>query len=362
MSSAAVDAVKAFAHQDVKKGSARRVLLETIAEQIPDGETVTKPLTIPELSTLMGFGHNAAREGRKALARLGVIRIVKGGQGEVSRYELLLLPDAVGNRPSLPLVGAAAPRRDLKPRKPARPDLPLLDLATNAKSERIVENIDPFRRSTSILFGDVARQLRSFSAMLLAYFAGFRRYWRWSLFNIDPFRRSTRTDRAVLTTARDVHTFKNVHTPAAPRDGPPTPTAVPPPRCRYTNTAHAWCDGRVHVPTVLHGEFVRKFRRLAGETDADVEATLRAFYARTCDQLRPDEMVTENDFAFWRPRFVAMFATAVPARAPSTGAPRRPDIPIARPCPHDPPCAEGDTDACVDRSMADWRRDQARSG
>jgi len=40
-----------------------------------------------------------------------VVRVVDGGQGQVSRYELMLLPNAQGYDPALPLIGAVPPPR-----------------------------------------------------------------------------------------------------------------------------------------------------------------------------------------------------------------------------------------------------------
>ena len=53
MSGAAVDAVKGFTHPKVK-GSAR-TLLEKIAEQIPEGQTMTPAMAMDDFATLTGY-------------------------------------------------------------------------------------------------------------------------------------------------------------------------------------------------------------------------------------------------------------------------------------------------------------------
>lgn len=115
------------------------------------------------------------------------------------------------------------------------------------------------------------------------------------------------------TRARDVHTFKEVHTHAPPPAADDDKPKIRPAPCRWHGSVHAWCDGRVHVPTVLHEEFVRKHSRAAGETDADVEAALFAFYDVTCRALPIDSPVAANDFVFWRKAFAARFASAAPS-------------------------------------------------
>ena len=174
MSAEALQAAQAFSHPDVK-GSARR-LLEVIAEQIPPGDTMTPEIPIPELATLMGYQDNAVRRARKTLVRVGVVRIVNGGQGEVSRYELMLLPNAQGYDPALPL------RADLRPapkvRRPRTHEGPDLFDEPQVRSSDIDQNdrswwryFDHFDRSTQWL-GFV---LRSFWAMLVRNFDHFDR-------------------------------------------------------------------------------------------------------------------------------------------------------------------------------------------
>jgi len=122
----------------------------------------------------------------------------------------------------------------------------------------------------------------------------------------------------------------------------------------HTHTApqhpwHAWCEGLVHVPKVLHEEFIRKLPRLPGDTDADVAATLIAFYVSTSAALPPDAEIADDDFKFWRRAFASTWATTRGSRHDDTGETRftrqeLEDAKIIRTrayngCPHDPRCA-----------------------
>jgi hypothetical protein len=131
-------------------------------------------------------------------------------------------------------------------------------------------------------------------------------------------------------------------------------THTPPERvaCPLAETVHAWCAGRVHVPTGLHLEFLAKMGRLPHETDAVQEARLIAFYATTCAALPPEQPISDNDYTFWRRAFAAAWA-----RDPTTRGQRRDDTGVTRftrqeledaklirmraygGCPHEPKCA-----------------------
>ena len=106
--------------------------------------------------------------------------------------------------------------------------------------------------------------------------------------------------------------------------------------------SHASC-GRVCVPAFLHDEF----KRGLGGSDADADATLRAWYADTLDRLDLNTPVADP-LRFWRERFVARFGTPAPARV--TVAIRKQAEHIRRTawgrCKHDPRC--GGYAECVD--------------
>ena len=59
---------------------------------------------------------------------------------------------------------------------------------------------------------------------------------------------------------------------------------APPPRCAHPH-AHAWCNGRVHVPRALHVEFLDRLGTRPGETRADKAGRLIARYAADQAQL-----------------------------------------------------------------------------
>lgn len=300
MSGAAEQAVKTYAHPKVK-GSARR-LLEVIATQIPEGQTMTPPLRIEDLATLMDYGEPTARRRRQTLVAAGAVRIVDGGQGQVSRYELLLLPHARGDDPVLPLIGAAAPPRARRPRLSHDPtlfDTAATDPSLTGAGERTVENFDHFDRSGRRYFDHFDRSWTAVLRSLRSLWVVLRSLWA---FDIDH---GLGEDG---TRARDVHTFKNVHTHTPPAVGAVRKQDVAKPdgaRCRWTGTVHAWC-GRVCVPTGLHQEFLRKGHEVAW---------LLAFYARTCAALPADNPITVDDYKFWRMALKAALTSAAPARA-----------------------------------------------
>lgn len=322
MSADAEDHVKTWSHPKVK-GSARE-LLSVIARLIPEGETMTAPITIDDLATETGYYDQAVRKARDVLVDVGVLRIVGGGQGRTASYELLALPGA-GADPALPLIGRARP-----PRAPADPDLfsepshtvdatpapPAVDLRAN--------NIGDFHRSWWSYFGDFHRSLR-------AYFGDFHRSW---VLYFGDFHRSWFPLGVDDARARDVHTFKNVHTHGAAaaetRDAKPPPPIVHP--------WHVWC-GLVCVPTSLHQEFLRKGHEAAW---------LLAFYARTCATLPAGEKIHVDDFQFWRRAFADEFATTARVRPP----PAEGQTAGCRGG-HEPPC-ERDY-LCIERTLADAR-------
>ena len=152
--------------------------------------------------------------------------------------------------------------------------------------------------------------------------------------------------------ARDVRThLKEVHTHAPPAAEPSPPRRA----CRLTGTVHAWCDGRVHVPLVLHQDFIRKHGRLEGERDVDVEAKLFAFYAKRDATLPPGQSISENDFQFWRRAYAEEFG-GTPLRERRATA-RGPDIRGGSRCPHETICDS--TAACIARVIAEGRGAEA---
>jgi len=278
------------------KGGTYR-LLDVIARAIPEGHATTPLIGMPDLAARAGLTRRTVLRRVKDLIDLGMLDVVDGGQGRVARYRIVPLD---GERPitavPLPL------RADLRP---VAGSTPLFDPAeAPVASEAHAKNMR--QKITSWLWLPVTKDHK------------FRR----GLSNMRQIVTSWWTVLATIchrllplavddARARDVHTFKNVHTHTAPPDESPPATPRSP-----LHPWHAWCDGLVHVPKILHEEFVRKHRRRPGETDTDVARTLFAFYAVTCAALPSDCRVVEDDFAFWRVRYRDAFADA-PARAPT---------------------------------------------
>lgn len=102
------------------------------------------------------------------------------------------------------------------------------------------------------------------------------------------------------------------HTARAREDAPPEPElqilgAVPPARCRHPH-AHAWCEGRVHVPRDLHFEFLDKLGTRPGESPAAKAGRLVAFYADTMHHLSPEASIGDA-YAFWKAAYHAWVST-----------------------------------------------------
>ncbi len=128
MSADAERYVAACTNPKVKGGA--RALLAAIARHIPEGQTATPPLTLPDLAIAAQCTARTAWSNRKILEAEGELQVHDGGRGKVARYEMLRLIE--GARPA-----TAAPlplRADLREAKPRR-----------TKEER----------STSDLFSDV---------------------------------------------------------------------------------------------------------------------------------------------------------------------------------------------------------------
>jgi len=349
MSDDALKLVRACTHPQVKRSV--RDLFEAIAALVPEGQTTTPPLTVPELAAHAQHSGRTAQDCRDVLEAIGAIKVHDGGRGKVARYEILNLD---GARP--PVAAALPLRADLREVKPRR-----------TKEER----------STSDLFSDVedpTSEIISDVPEVRAYDIGnfFRRWWSYVGNFFRRWRDRTKEQRSTSeissdvalpldvdgTRARDVHTFKNVHTHAAPRDGPTKPEAVRPPPCRWFGRSHAWCDGRVHVPMELHHELVRKVGASVTATEADT--MLRAFYARECAAVPPEALIGENDFVFWRRRFTAAFGTPATAPRAPTPPPRRPTFGAGNvACPHDPMCRTiGDCSERIVREARAAREEQ----
>lgn len=139
------------------------------------------------------------------------------------------------------------------------------------------------------------------------------------------------------------------HTPRAREDDATEPDLpllgpTPPPRCQHPY-AHAWCDGRIHVPRKLHFEFLDRLDTRPGESPSTKAGRLVAFYAAE-DARLPATTAIGNPFQFWNLAFTAWIARE--AASPVQAA-----RPYAYTCPHDPPCANGPNWQCHQRTVLD---------
>jgi hypothetical protein len=96
---------------------------------------------------------------------------------------------------------------------------------------------------------------------------------------------------------------ERTHTPRARAEPLPLVGPTPPPRCTHPH-AHAWCEGRVHVPRDLHFEFLDKLGTLPGESPAAKAGRLIAFYAATMCHLPPEASIGDS-YAFWKAAYHA---------------------------------------------------------
>jgi len=164
------------------------------------------------------------------------------------------------------------------------------------------------------------------------------------------------------TSDQDLVPEERTHTPRAREAettlAPELPLlgSVPPTKCAHPH-AHAWCEGRVHVPRILHFEFLDRLDTRPGESPAQKAGRLVAFYAANQAHLSPEAAIA-NPFAYWNAAFAAWVAheTVPKVHAP---AQRRPDgIPSRRGCGHDTECAT--RQAHIDRTIADGRAERER--
>jgi hypothetical protein len=126
MSRAAEDYVNASTHPTVK--GATRALLLAIAKHIPEGQTTTPPMTLPDLAVTAHHTGRTAQTCRNLLETAGLVKVHDGGRGNKARYEVLHID---GERP--PIAASLPLRADLR----------------DAKVRRTKE-----QRSTSDLFAD----------------------------------------------------------------------------------------------------------------------------------------------------------------------------------------------------------------
>lgn len=92
-----------------------------------------------------------------------------------------------------------------------------------------------------------------------------------------------------------------------------------PRRCAHPH-AHAWCEGRVHVPKDLHFEFLAQLGTRPGESPVAKVGRLIAFYAATMMALPATQTIAVDGYTFWKGAFKA-WVIAEAAREPITRVP-----------------------------------------
>ena len=304
---------------------------------------MTAPIAFDDFATLTGYDRRTVQRGMDVLVTYRLVRLVGGGRGRTASYELLALPGA-GADPSLPLIGRAPRPPRAVPPGPTLFDPLVVNEGEKPASDVRANNVRHFVLRWSSNIGSFvlrcAANIGSFVLRLKVRAFDVRHFVLRShphAVDVDDARA-----HAVRKSDSEVHT----HTAAAVE-----PRAHAPP-CRYLGSVHAWCGGRVHVPMELHRDFLRRHGRLAGETDADLDAALVGFYERTMATLPADAWIVDNDFKFWRRAYAAAFAsdtTTRGSRHDDSGETRftrqeLEDAKIIRTrayngCPHDPRCA-----------------------
>ncbi len=368
MSEAALDYVKACPHSNVR--GATRKLFEAIARAIPEGHTTTRVIDMDELAEYARIHRGTVVRRLPRLIDIGEIAVLDGGQGShYARYTMVHLEGiAPAASAELPIIRRVSPRR-----------APAASSQTPTLFDRPTEHEGSSKRSITSDHKLVWRVITTITSWLLKTITSDHKSSKTITSHEDPAKRSITSDhndhKLALplgvdgTRARDVHTFKNVHTHAPPSDEPTKAENTKPPPCRWAGTVHAWCGGRVHVPMELHREFLRKHGRQPHETDADVEATLIAFYERRSATIPIGLRIAVNDFKFWRDAYAEEF----PSEASTNRG--RPANPRAEPpadlyrlaaaqrhhrrgggCPHDTMCET--TTACIARMVADGRAER----
>jgi hypothetical protein len=164
MSDAALKHVAACTHPKVK--GATRVLFEAIARLVPEGQTTTPPLTLPDLAAKARYSERTARTCRDVLVSIKEIKVHDGGRGNVARFEMLQLTS--GARPltetPLPILGRAKPPRAKKLRKTSAISSDLFD-TTSAISSDVSNNVGNFFRRLAVNVGNFFRRWRQTSAI-----------------------------------------------------------------------------------------------------------------------------------------------------------------------------------------------------
>ena len=152
MSDAAERDAATYTHPDVTRSAL--AFLKVIARHIPEGQTATPDLELPDLAVEALYTERTARTSRDLLERIGKLKVHGGGRGvKVARYEIL---DIDGERPAEPLPLPL--RADLRVAPSGEATLPLFADVTAERSEIAS---DPGTQRSEI-FSDVLAKVGNF--------------------------------------------------------------------------------------------------------------------------------------------------------------------------------------------------------
>jgi len=314
MSGAAVRYVERCTHPKVK--ASVREVFEIIARHVPEGHTTTPVLGMDVLAAEAGLHRRTIWSALQVLIDIGELQVFDGGQGITGRYTVVHLD---GERP--PIEAPLPFRADLRavPARPieAPPAADGVRLAEDEQSAKTITSTDhnPNKNVLVITSGPalvITSWLRRVLVITSTVLQGFRRLqipMVWLARRVLVITSTFLTHPLVIddARARDVHTFKNVHTQAT---GPPADVPIEPKPPPIVHPWHAWCGRVVCVPTKLHEDWLRKGH------DA---VWLFAFYARRDAAIPRGQRITVDDFTFWRTAMKEELAREAKARTPTPG-------------------------------------------
>ena len=161
MSDDAVRDAETYTHPDVTRSGL--ALLRAIAEAIPEGQTTTPLIGIPELASKARQHERTARTNRDLLEEIGKVKVHEGGQGKVARYEILNIE---GARPAtavpLPLRADLREARRTKGQRKTPGETPgLFDATPGVTPEIRVYTVGRFTRSWRSLLTNIGCFARS---------------------------------------------------------------------------------------------------------------------------------------------------------------------------------------------------------
>jgi hypothetical protein len=310
MSAAAETYVKSLRHPKVKGGT--RTVLDVIAQLIPEGETTTPLIGMQDLATPARLHRSTVWRKLDDLVDLGLIQILDRTPGRIARYHLV---QVAGAQPitevSLPL------RADLRsvPRRSAdsTPGLFDQDVTPSTSEDKAINLLQKITGSEfqpvakDHRFGNLLQKITGWLLNLLQKITGSGSNLLQKITGRKKSEEPVAKDHRLPALPLDVddaragairkspYVHTHVHTHTALRDEQPNAEEEPIRPPALMHPWHIWCDGLVHVPKLLHDEWLRKHS----------EAELFAFYARRAAVVVAGEDLTKNEIQIWRRRYGA---------------------------------------------------------